>query len=384
MSLLSAIEGSSDDTVELEVDSRLKGVARWTDRGVKQVLPFDAAPLDATHTLPLVSDGCHPLPTTFLAALHECGRTTEPDPARYALNRVQIRGSTGQVIGTDGKAALLCQGFVFPFPDDVLVPALPVFGMRELTAAPDVRIGRTAKHLTVAAGAWCVRLSIDHTGRFPDITGVLPKSAPTVIAIDERDATLLLDRLPVLPGAASNLSPVTLDVEDGVVVRARQASTAGPTTIRLGHSTATGPPVRIALDRRYLARAMTLGCHTLRIAAPDKPLVAEGAGRTLVVVLLDHTLVLLPDASARRSRSAVSGRSSAMKLNETDGQAEPPGGAALDPLVEAEALRAALAEATQRAGRLVALLRNGRKEKKALATVFAGLKQLNLAPGGTP
>ncbi len=190
MSVLSAIERSSDDTVELEVDSRLRGVARWTDRGVKQVLPFDAVPLDGTHTMPLVSQEWHPLPATFLAALHECGRTTEPDPARYALNRVQLRGSTGQVIGSDGKAALLCQGFAFPFPDDVLVPALPVFGMRELTAAPDVRIGRTAKHLTVAAGAWCVRLLIDRTGRFPDITGVLPKSASTVIAIEECQGAL--------------------------------------------------------------------------------------------------------------------------------------------------------------------------------------------------
>ena len=49
-----------------------------------------------------------------------------------------------------------------------------------------------------------------------------------------------------------------------------------------------------------------------------------------------------------------------------------------DPLIVAEELRAALAEANTRATRLVAALRAGKKEKKALATVWAGLKQLNL------
>ena len=53
-----------------------------------------------------------------------------------------------------------------------------------------------------------------------------------------------------------------------------------------------------------------------------------------------------------------------------------------DPLELAEDLRAALAEATNKAARLVAALRTSKKEKKALATVLTGLKQLNLTDGG--
>ena len=57
-------------------------------------------------------------------------------------------------------------------------------------------------------------------------------------------------------------------------------------------------------------------------------------------------------------------------------------GDALDPLAAAEELRVALADASAKATRLVAALRAGKKEKKALATVLAGLKELNLgAPG---
>jgi hypothetical protein len=53
-----------------------------------------------------------------------------------------------------------------------------------------------------------------------------------------------------------------------------------------------------------------------------------------------------------------------------------------DPLSAAEELRTALGEALAKAGRLVAALKAGKKEKRALTSVFAGLRKLNL--GHTP
>ncbi|WP_143393793.1 hypothetical protein [Fimbriiglobus ruber] len=55
-----------------------------------------------------------------------------------------------------------------------------------------------------------------------------------------------------------------------------------------------------------------------------------------------------------------------------------------DPLAEAEDLRAALSEAAGRASRLVAALKGQKREKKVLTQVWAGLRQLNLGPGGQP
>ena len=77
-----------------------------------------------------------------------------------------------------------------------------------------------------------------------------------------------------------------------------------------------------------------------------------------------------------------------MKSHESNGSSsngrhDPPAEETLDPLIEAEALRAAIAEVGTRVGRLVTALRSSRKEKKVLAGVWAGLKQLNLG-GGTP
>ena len=51
-----------------------------------------------------------------------------------------------------------------------------------------------------------------------------------------------------------------------------------------------------------------------------------------------------------------------------------------DPLVEAEALKAALQESLNRASRLIAGLRQFRKQHKAVASAMASLRQFQLTP----
>jgi hypothetical protein len=53
---------------------------------------------------------------------------------------------------------------------------------------------------------------------------------------------------------------------------------------------------------------------------------------------------------------------------------------AFDPRVEAEALKAALQEALNRSTRLIAGLRQFRKQHKAVASAMASLKQFQLTP----
>ena len=65
---------------------------------------------------------------------------------------------------------------------------------------------------------------------------------------------------------------------------------------------------------------------------------------------------------------------------ETDGHA-PARGDPTDPVEIAETLRDRLADAATKAGRLVSVLRQSSKQKKALAALMTNLKQLN--PGGT-
>jgi hypothetical protein len=182
-------------------------------------------------------------------------------------------------------------------------------------------------------------------------------------------------------------------------VRGRDDATGRVKEVTLVRSPTAGPPARVAVDRRVLARALSLGCHTLRLA-PDKPLAFEGDGFALVAAGLDPDLAVPPGGDATRSSTddhddhddphsfhPIPERRTDMRQNGATAQSPggrtdpPPDPDPADPLAEAEQLRVALAEAAAKAGRLVALLKAGRKEKRALAAVRDGLNQLNLGGG---
>ena len=65
---------------------------------------------------------------------------------------------------------------------------------------------------------------------------------------------------------------------------------------------------------------------------------------------------------------------------ERNGLAEVPADASFDPLAEAEALRIALTEAATHVTRLLGWLKQFRKERRALASAYSSLRQLNLSP----
>ena len=389
MAVLAAVEGAGDDPVELADAGAPRGEARWADRGVARTHPFEAVPPGPPHRPPDQPADWHPAPPVLLAALDECGRTTAREPGRFALHRVQVRGSAGQVVGTDGRTALVWSGLALPFSPDLLVAAVPVFGCRELTREPGVRVGRTPAELVVAAGPWRVHLPVDAGGRFPDLAGVMPRAAGTVAGIDDRDAAEMLAALPGLPGADAEHHPVTLELAGGVVVRGRDAATGAVREVRLERSPAAGPPVRVAVNRRVLARALALGCVTVRVASADRPVAFESRNKTLVVAALDPDLAVAPaTAAADTPHPQLPARRTAVR-HDTNGHAppDPPDPTAADPpdlLTAAEELRAAVADTLTKAGRLVTAVKAGRRHQKVLSQVWSNLKALNLGPGGGP
>lgn len=396
MAVLDAVAGVGDDAAELTVGPDLRGVARWADRGGPRTHRFDAIRPGDRHRPPDPPAAWHPAPADFPAALHACGRAAAADAARFALHRVQVQGAAGRVVGTDGATALLWGGFDLPFAADLLVPAVPAFGTPELAGEPGVRVGRTATHLAVEAGPWRVFLPVDPAGKYPDVAGVVPKTAPTAAGLDGRDAADLLAALPGLPGADAACRPVTLALDGRVVVRARDGATGDVREVRLGRSPSSGPAAAVAVDRRVLARALALGCVTLRLA-PGRPVVFAGGDKTLVVAPLDPALVVRP-AGPTPADLADAGdvvtTTTAHPEPEPDmtphpktgypptGRPDPPDPP--DPLAAAEELRAALADAAARAGRLVAALKHRRRGERALTQAWTSLKALHLDPGGRP
>jgi hypothetical protein len=87
-------------------------------------------------------------------------RTTAPEGYRTALTRLLLRGKPGEIVATDGRQLLIQGGFRFGWPEDVLVPRLPVFGHRDLTFTDPARLGRTASHVGLSLGPWTFLLAV--------------------------------------------------------------------------------------------------------------------------------------------------------------------------------------------------------------------------------
>ncbi|MFO0825300.1 MAG: hypothetical protein U0792_19625 [Gemmataceae bacterium] len=254
-----------------------------------------------------------------------------------------------------------------------------------------MKIGRTESHLVVVAGPWSVWSPTDSTSRYPDVAGVMPKRATTTVVIDEHDAVELLKVLPTLPGNSDDNRPVTIETNTTVTIRGGAQTATEKNEFQLVRSRATGAPACLTLDRRHLARALSLGCHALKLA-PDKPFVLEGKdvsfGALPLGTLRSSSQRLLcprhrPLRPSDPHTPTTLVRNQAMEPPKLNGHT-PPRGDPSDPLFAAEELRDTLSEASNKAARLVAILKATRKEKRVLASVLANLKQLGLDSGASP
>jgi hypothetical protein len=329
------------------------------------------------------------MPPAFLAALHACGRACARNGSpRFALERVCLSGAGQRVVGSDAKVAVLAGPFPLPFADDRLVPAVPVFGCPELSSQTEAALGTADGVVAVRAGPWNVRLPVA-AGRYPDVASYVPRQPRcSVGGIDEADARDLLSRIRDLPGGDADDRPLTLALDGVVTVLATDETRTE--RLPLPRSTAAGPPMRAALDRTVVARALNLGCLTVRVWTPDKPVLFEGDGFTVLVAPLTADEIV-PDApvtavatvppppppptpSPEPDRSHLP-RRSAMPSDPPAPACDPD-----SPLALAERLRQQLSDAHTAAAKLIAALRGRKKEQKALAQVYAGLKSLNLTP----
>jgi hypothetical protein len=388
---LRALDGRGDGPIELTKTGPDVGTARWTNEAGSHDTPLSLI-LGNPLVWPAEAKKLWPVKPDLPAALHEAGKAAAREsPGRYATDHIQVRGQAGQVIGTDGKQALALGGFAFPFADDLLVPAVPVFGCKDLGRESAVSVGLNKDWLFLVLGPWRVWLRINRQGRFPDVTGAVPKAVTARVTFADADADRLRDDLPRMPGIDDDVSPVTLDLHaDRVTVRTRDDDTQRTAEVRLRDSTGTGPPMRLVVNRRHFGRALAVGCRELTVAAPGKPLVFRGRDRVYLTVPLDPAAAVPPPEPTDRSvlaRSPDPDRRVSMPARdvspaEKNGHADPPSPPAdgFDPLAEAEALRAALAEAAGRAARLVAALKSYKRERRSLQAAWSSLRALNLGP----
>ncbi len=392
---LDEFEGRGDVSVILEPIGAEAVRARWEDGGVPQVRDYRSPDKEKLPPFPKEPLTLVPIEPGLLKALDEATWFSAQDGSRFSLSKLQLRGRKGEVIATDGKQMLLQKGFTFPWDDDVLIPALGVFGIKELAQEGRLLLGKTDTHLCLRIGPWTFLLLLDGTGRFPDAEAAIPslKSNVTTCKLSPDDASFMTQALPRLPGKGGDHEPVTLDLNGRVAIRAKGEGQEYATELVLSRSTVSGPSVHVVCNRLFLGRAVLLGFHEFHVAKASAPVVCRDERRTYLWMPLDPAAAIPPGDSDLRISSCGSSfsppssptTSPVTKANphkerrqvpvprpeeagnghQANGHAENVPG--LDELIqEAESLRAALLEVCGRIAQLSSNLKRYRKRGRAV------------------
>lgn len=390
---LAELEGRTGDVI-LDAAGTEKVQARWTDGAVPRVVEFDTTDLAKLPKFPEVPGSLVSNPPGFLNALDQAMRTTANDNHRYALAKVQVRGSAGQLVASDGRQALIQGGFRFGFAQDVLIPHVTVFGCRELPQDVPVQVGKNDKWLAVQVGAWTFFLATDTQSRYPRVEEVLPKARPTTVwRLDRSEAEFLRQALPKLPGERDENSPVTVDLNGHAVIRAKGDGQNRTVELPLDKSTAEGKAVRFCTNRHLLARVLQIGLSEVHIVDADTPLVAKDGSRQYLWMPLPKSAALQPSTNAQRiaiskqpevRATPTMKRRIPMARPRSNGHAPPPvncqpaaNSSSIASLIdEAREVKSAMRALYGRSNQLLTSLQQHRRRAKIVDSTLASLKKL--------
>ena len=163
---------------------------RWQDGVVPQVREYPAHKQKKLSPVPDHPPGMATNEAGFFQALADAVKAASHDSVRYALNRIQLRGKSGEVVATDAHQLLVQSGFHFGWDEDLLIPASSVFACKELTRQEPVAIGKSATHVTMTAGPWTLHFPIDTLGQFPQTDQIFPSQTKFVSRTRSTPATV--------------------------------------------------------------------------------------------------------------------------------------------------------------------------------------------------
>src|SRR5205814_6344941 len=120
---------------------------------------------------------------------------------------------------------------------DLLIPAIPAFGSKEVTIERAIEVGVVGDWFHLVMGPWRFWLAIDREGRFPDVMAAVPKTPGTRWLVADEDAQLLLEAMPRMPRSLDgDVQTVTLDLGRAIVVRAIGSADGDPLELALAKS----------------------------------------------------------------------------------------------------------------------------------------------------
>jgi hypothetical protein len=389
---LGVIQGREETPVSIEPIGGGRIRARWHDRGIPQSRDWEAS-FEPSDSIPELPGTWQIMRGTFWDTLTEASLTTSDDTTRFALDCIQLRGSRGEIIATDGRQLLIGRGWPQPWDDELLIPSSPIFASPEWSHDRPISLGRTASHVVLKSGPGTLFLPIRTEARYPDISRILAGDGPssTELRLDPADALFLRTSLDRLPSSDRSDSPVTLDLNGRIAVRAQKDDADESTELVLARSAYSGPAIRLAMNRQYLARAASLGLTRVLATRPDAPILATDLGRTYAWQPLSADVAIGPAENTVRVESSTCSlpvnHSTPVSIPMPDRPTQPPAIAGDEPpstnslvalIRDAESIHTAVCDLKLRSARLTAALRRYRKRSRLMESTLSTLRQLKL------
>jgi hypothetical protein len=394
---LAQCEGRRDEPVTFRREGE-SVILEWTHAGAPQAARFGHEPAGE---FPLLPAKMQANPARLITAVRDALETADDEAARFALNCLRLRGAGGEIAATDSRQLLVQDGFGFPWTDDVLVRAPRVFLCSELAGHSEAEIGCNKEWVTLRTGPWTVHMRIAKEGRFPKVENHVPavSRAVATLRLSPSDAEFLQQAVKRLPAGDEPFSPVTVDLNGQVTVRAKAEGQSEPTEVRLESSRRTGQAICFSSNRKYLARAAALGFQEIYLFGPESPACCRDEHRAYVWALIgkeesipgSNGAVSLPTATADPAvgdSTATSANNSPMSppaggrmghvFNGNGSSHERPGESASikDILEQAEGLKHALRDVQSQVAELVLALKRHRRHSRLVRSTLASLRQL--------
>ena len=403
---LADVAGKNDEPVELEGGGDQICV-HWRTGKVPQIVTYDSQEPSGADKFPDLPQEFTSNRPGLLQALHEASEVTSPEGVRYATHCIQL-APDGTLNATDGCQLLIQSDFTFPWKDAVLVPRNKVFASPELPQDQPVGIARSGDWAAVSAGRWTIYLRIN-ANRYPKVSDIVPnlESAKARVQLSKDDIRFLVETLPQFPIDEEGNSPVTIDLNGQIALRAKTTDKDKLTEVVLTNSKWTGETIRISTNRMYLQRAMTLGLNDLSLYGEDSALLCQSSDRKLVWMPLNKESAIPPTDGAVRIESPQGEIAVVPQLETpkevppmsepttnttakaaTNGQAKTDTTALKAPrrkasqqdlaglINQAVQFRTALHGLMQEANGLVKALKQQRRQNKAIQNTLASIKQL--------
>lgn len=248
-----------------EGEFSLQGEAEVRLHFVEKSMPREegfSAP-DLVLEAPASPDTGYLLPLTARKALIAAFETADSrEPGRYALNRVQLQGSQGAVVATDGRQLLIQTGLGWPFEEDLLLANYAkLFRSGDFPEEP-IECCKTERHFVFRASGWEFFLPIETSQPYPRVEDVLPSpdEAIATLEISYGDAKYLGEVLPLLPfDVMDDERPVTIELNGKIGIRARSRKNPAGVEVILRNSQHRGVDLLCPMKRGFLQRALELG-----------------------------------------------------------------------------------------------------------------------------